>query len=237
MAKFLSQVYTSIRGRVGGIVYTKNQFAGLIARAFTAPTNPGTDLQELIRSCMSEASQKWTDLLQSERDLWNAYAATLVYEGPHGEYKLPGRQVFISNLSLAFYLDTLGGSSIAVDVDPPLLAGFENIGTVESAVYDTVSSEGVAISVGNPNAYDLVVLLQRSIGFNQTKNVYNGPWLPGSTMADDLTASASTKFQFETGTGTAGQVFFLRVRAITATHPHRITNDFTVRCIAVANGP
>lgn len=237
MAKFLSQVYTSIRGKVGGIVYTKNAFAGLVARAFTAPKNPQTDGQTLIRTAFSEASAYWEALTQAERDDWDSYAATLDYQGPHGTYKLPGRQVFISNVGLAYFIDNIGGSSISVDDGPPLIAGFENIGAVQSAVYAPVSSTGVAVSIGNPNAYDLTALVQRSIAWELTKNTFDGPYPFEYNQCEDITASSSVIVPIETGAGTDGKVIFVRVRCITENGPHRITSDFVVRCIAATNGP
>jgi hypothetical protein len=237
MAKFLSQVYTSIRGKVGGIVYTKNQFAGLVARAFTSPTNPKTGGQELIRTSFAEASGAWEGATQAKRDAWDTYAATLDYQGPHGSYKLPGRQVYMSNLSLAKFLDNVGGSSISVDDSAPLIAGFENVGAVIAATYSTVSSTGVAVSITNPNAYGLVARVQRSIAYNPTKNTFDGPFPFEYTQAEDVAASSSTIIQIETGIGTVDQAIFLNVRLITEAGPHRITNDYQVRCIAVTNGP
>jgi len=237
MAKFLSQVYTSIRGKVGGIVYTKNSFAGLVARAFTSPTNPKTEGQELIRTSFAEASATWEALSQADRDLWEAYAATLDYQGPHGSYKLPGRQVFMGTYSLAKFIDNVGGSSISVGDDPPVIAGFENIGAVIPGTYTTVSSTGVAVDIGNPNAYDLVAIVQRSVAFNPTKNSYDGPYVFEYTECHDITASSTTTVLIETDVGTAGQAIFLKVRLITEAAPHRITNDFNIRTIAVTNGP
>jgi hypothetical protein len=237
MAKFLSQVYTSIRGKVGGIVYTKNQFAGLVARAFTSPTNPGSDGQSLIRSCFAEASGKWEGLSQADRDSWDSYAATLDYQGPHGSYKLPGRQVFMGTQALGKFIEEIGGSSIALDDDPPVIAGFENIGSVVAATYTPVSSTGVSVSIGNPNAYDCCVLIQRSVAYNKTKNSFDGPWPFEYTTADDLPASATTVFDIDTGVGTVDKAIFLKVRVITENAPHRITQDYIVRCIAVTNGP
>lgn len=237
MAKFLSQVYTSIRGKVGGLVYTKNQFAGLIVRAFTAPTNPQTDMQTLIRSAFADASAGWEGMSQADRDAWDDYAATLEYSGPHGTYKLPGRQVFISNFGLARFIDEIGGATMSVGDSPPLVAGFENIGPVQPALYTPVSSTGVSVSVGNPNAYALAALVQRSIAYNLTKNTFDGPWLSDDNKGEDIALSATTTIDLDTSLGTAGQVIFVRVRCVTADEPHRITSEYIVRCIAVTNGP
>lgn len=237
MAKFLSQVYTSIRGKVGGIVYTKNQFAGLVARAFTAPTNPSSEFQEMIRSSFSEASIKWEAIGVDDRELWEAYAATLVYTGPHGEFKLPGRQVFISNLSFAQYLDAIGGSAIVVGEDAPSTAGFENVGVVQPAVYTPASSTGVSVSIGNPNLYDLAALVQRSVAWELTKKSFHGPWAPGASVGVDIPGDTTTLIDIETPTATAGKAIFVKVRCITAESPHRITNDYILRLIPVTNGP
>lgn len=235
MAKFLSQVYTSIRGSVGGIVYTKNQFAGLIARAFSAPTNPMTNGQEVIRTAFSRASEEFQGLPVADRAAWDEYAATLVYQGPHGPYKLPGRQVFISNFGLALFLDSIGGSAISVAPAPPAIAGFENIGTVQTATYTPAGSTGISISIGNPNDYALVALVQRSIAWELTKNRYYGPWPFEADQAVDIAPSTSTIIDIPVPAQQSGKVIFTRVRCITASGPHRITSDFILRHIAETN--
>jgi len=235
MAKFLSQVYTSIRGKVGGIVYTKNAFAGLVARAFTAPTNPGTEGQALIRTCFSEASNVWKQgLSDAQRDAWNNYSATLEYEGPHGTYKLPGRQVMISNFGLALYLEQIGGSSISVDETAPVTAGFEGVGAIASATFTTASATGIAFSVGNPNAYDLSLLVQRSVAYTDSKNTFRGPWVWSYNLGETATASSTSTIEIETG-GTAGDIWFVRVRPITENGPHKIAMPVILRLVSVTN--
>lgn len=235
MAKFLSLVYSSIRGKVGGLVYTKNQFAGLVVRAFTAPTNPGTEPQSLIRSSFDEASIVWQELTQVQRDSWNAYAATLVYEGPHGTYKLPGRQVFMSNYTLASYMEANGYGSAATNVDPPLIAGFLNIGPVNVVDFVTASETGVAFSVGNPGVDPCTVLAQISIGYNQTKNVHRGPWITAQNQGLDIAAASSATGTF------AGLVvdkaYFMRIIAVSESAPLRVSAPYFLRSVAVTNGP
>lgn len=235
MAKFLSQVYTSIRGKVGGIVYTKNQFAGLVARAFTAPTNPRTVGQTAIRSAFDVASIQWQLLTQADRDLWSDYAATLTYEGPHGTYKLPGRQVFISNITLAKFMADQSYGSVVAGVAPPTVAGFLNIGPVLPAPFTPPTSTGVSVSIGNPENVDIVALVQRSFSFNQTKNVHNGPWPFAGNKGLDI-PSLTTGIA-DVIVADPDKAIFLRVIAVTEVAPHRISAPFIVRAVSVTNGP
>lgn len=234
MAKFLSQVYTSIRGKVGGIVYTKNQFAGLVARSFTSPTNPGTDGQSVIRSSFDDANARWVGLSQGDRDLWESYAATLSYQGPHGSYKLPGRQVFMSNLSLAIFGEHGAYGSLVAGDDPPLTAGFLSVGPIASALFVTASETGIAFSIGNNSGEDCVAIVQRSIAFEKTRRVYRGPWLFDENQGVDCPNLQSTLGTF-TGL-VADKRYFMRIRCISEVAPHRISSEYYLSSLAVTNG-
>lgn len=234
MAKFLSQVYTSIRGKVGGIVYTKNQYAGLVARSFTAPTNPGTEGQAHIRSCFDESSAIYQLLTPAERTGWDDYAKTCLYPGPHGPYSISGRAMFMACYALAKFIETFpgSGSTIVADKAPPTVAGFVNIGPVQNAAFTPPGDTGISISVGNPNAFIVPYIWQRSIGWNQTKNIFRGPYNYGDNIMGDLALSATSVI--DQGGLTADVVYFTRFHGVTAA-PHRLTAPYTVRHIAATN--
>lgn len=235
MAKFLSIVYSTISGKVGGLIYTKNQFAGLIVRAFVPPTNPGTTDQTIIRSAFDRASVEWQNLSQASRDAWSDYAATLTYEGPQGSYRLPGRQVFMSNISLAIYCEDQGYGSVVAGFTAPTIAGFLNIGTVKPVVFTGISDTGIAVSVENGTAEDVTCLVQRSFGFNPTRNVWRGPWVTSANVGLDVT-TLTAAFQ-EFGGLNAASVYFTRVIAVSEQAPHRISAPFFLRHIPDTNGP
>jgi len=235
--KFLSQVYTAARGKVGGIVYTKNQFAGLVARAFNAPTNPKTDKQVLIRSSFADSSARWQNATPADREAWEDYAATLVYPGPLGEFKLPGRQVFLSNLALALYCEQIGGSSIAPGDDPPIIAGFLNPGPIAPGTFVTASETGIAIDIGNNTGEDAVALVNMSVVFELTRQVYYGPWASSRTFCVDIADGATTVIPITLNAAAEGKRVFTRVRLISEAAPHRISPFYISSHVPVTNGP
>ena len=237
MAKVQSHMHSSIRGRVGGVVYTKNQYAAIVMRAFVAPTNPGTTGQELARTAFAEASGQWEILTQAQRDGWDDYAKTAKYPDPHGNYYVGGRQQFCSNYGLALFIEDIGGSSIAKSVAPPTTAGFENIGVIQPATYTPASKTGISVSIGNPNAYDLVALVHHSLAYEPSKNTFYGPYPHSNAEAIDLTASSSTTHDIELDSATAGKHVFVRVRILTENGPHRTCAPAQVLCVPVTNGP
>src|SRR3989304_3521663 len=120
MARMLSQVATIMRGSVGGLTYSANQFHQITIRARTAPVQPGTNRQQEIRNSLSAASLRWKDVLDaSERAKWDNYAPTCVYSGPMGTYVVPGRSLYIAGRGLMENIFTnYGGIGALSDAEP-----------------------------------------------------------------------------------------------------------------------
>lgn len=77
MAKFLSSaVGGDIRGKIGSSVFSRNK-GGAYIRTKVTPVNPKTPAQQLVRQNFGQNSKKWSGTLtQSQRDAWNAFAAS-----------------------------------------------------------------------------------------------------------------------------------------------------------------
>ncbi len=230
MAKFLSQIYTVIRGSVGGITYTANQFAGLIARAKTAPVNPNTSKQTAIRSAFANASTLWVQLSQIERDLWNDYADTLVYQGPLGSYSVPGRLVFIGNLATAQFLNDEIGQPAVVLTTPPPTGGFLNVGGVLPEDYSGVAATGIQLRYQNDEAVGIVGYVERSFAFNGARNRFKGPFLSDTLVGETIIAGAAGSISF-IGLVEAA-IYFTRPRFISAAAPFKMSAPSFLRHIA-----
>jgi hypothetical protein len=95
MAKFVSQVYSEIRGSVNGVTYARNRF-GLYARAKASPVQPRTPAQAERRAQLTVLSQRWRTLEESLRSEWRALADELTRSDALGlTYRLTGLQAYL----------------------------------------------------------------------------------------------------------------------------------------------
>jgi hypothetical protein len=95
MAKFVSQVYSEIRGSVNGVTYARNRF-GLYARSKASPVQPRTPAQSERRAQLTVLSQRWRTLDESLRAEWRALADELTRSDALGlTYRLTGLQAYL----------------------------------------------------------------------------------------------------------------------------------------------
>jgi hypothetical protein len=95
MAKFVSQVYSEIRGSVNGVTYARNRF-GAYARAKASPVQPRTAAQSERRAQLTVLSQRWRTLDESLRAEWRALADELTRSDTLGlTYRLTGLQAYL----------------------------------------------------------------------------------------------------------------------------------------------
>jgi hypothetical protein len=95
MAKFVSQVYSEIRGSVNGVTYARNRF-GQYARAKASPVQPRTPAQTQRRAQLTVLSQRWRNLPESNRAEWRAFADELIRSDTLGQtYRLTGLQAYL----------------------------------------------------------------------------------------------------------------------------------------------
>jgi hypothetical protein len=229
MARFLSQVYTLIRGSVGGVTYTANQFQSLIAKARVSPVNPATVNQGIIRSALAQASGAWKQLTQSGRDAWDAYADTCEFTGPMGTYKIPGRQMFVAVISLAQYINARELYSLTVTPTAPAIPGFFSPGPF-SIVPPSSIGTGIGLSISNTTGTDGIVLIERSIAFNATRERYKGPFLSDTAQVVAIPSGASTTVEFLDLA--EDYVYFTRCRLLTDEAPFRMSASYIFRHIA-----
>jgi len=239
--RFLSQVYTIARGSVGGITYTANQWHQLIARARTAPIQPGTPYQAGIRSAFSAADAMWLALDPGDRELWEDYADTVIYQGPMGPYTIPGRQLFVGTLALALYADGIFPDTFVVHDAPPDVAGRFNPGPIEAGVYSGLT-QGIAINITNPSSELAIVVTDVSIAFDVTRNRYKGPWISSAKHLETVPLGPHS-FNIDRPLGTLDRAVFSRTRCFTASPdgtpgiPHRLSAEFFLRHIVATPPP
>lgn len=229
MARILSHIDAIRRGSVAGTTYFANQYHQILARARTAPVQPNTVFQQGIRDAMVWASVQWRFLTPEHRQDWDDYAQTLTYDGPLGPYQVPGRLVFISNLSLAVY--GLGREALPPPTvgQAPTIAGFLNSGPYSTG---PLLSPGIGFTVNITGApdQDIFAYVQHSIGFNQTRNRFKGPWLSGSWTQLEVLAGTTTSDPFINLTDEAA--YFVRIRCVSQEAPFKVSTPAILRVVA-----
>lgn len=229
--RFLSHSWSIARGSVGGITYSSNQFHQLIARARTSPVNPKTTYQTQILSAFCGAVELWKQATETVRQGWRDYASTLVFEGPLGQYSVPGRQVFIGNISTAIYLKSRTGlPPLFLDI-APIIPGFLDISSVRTSDPIGPAVTGVSFVFTNDSPRDVITFGKRSVGWNQTRNHFNGPFLSSTLDSVYVAVPQTGRIDF-IGLKT-GLVYFMNPRIITAYPPFRLSALFNLRMIAV----
>lgn len=223
MARVLSQVATLIRGSVGGITYFANQYHPILMRARVAPVQPDTQNQTRIRSAMTYASQQWLYLTPPDRQAWDDYAATLVYQGPAGSYTITGRQCFVGNIGWMRYLLSRGLAFSSSQMNAPTVPGFLGVSSCESSA-PTAPEVGVNWTIRSDNIEDCIAVMERSIPFNLTRNNYKGPYESTSLKSVLLTIGVPNTLEF-TGL-VAGMRYFFTLRLIVDDAEKRISSLF-----------
>lgn len=72
-------------GSIAGNTFARNRFGNYI-RARTKPVNPKSDRQNVIRTIISYLTEYWhQDLDDTQRNLWNVYAAAVAMKNKLGE--------------------------------------------------------------------------------------------------------------------------------------------------------
>ena len=236
MAKATSHLMSVIRGSVGGLNYTANQFASIVMRAKSNPTNPNTGYQGYIKNGFGYASSLWKETLSdAQRTAWNAYAQTVAYEGPNGTYYLPGRQLFIAIHSLMKYLTLHGEVFTFSNWDAPVITGNAEIIVGSPATPAIPSTCGFDINVENPGSEDIKVYAELSVPYTAQRRRFQGPFQPDTIQVIDVTAGSDDDFVFD-GLN-EDSVYFCRIRGILEGTPHRITPITIKRGVAIDTTP
>jgi hypothetical protein len=232
--KMLSPIASIARGSVGGITFTANQFAQIVCRARTAPVQPGTVPQTKIKSAFTAAQVAWRNLAAAKREGWEDYSDTLSFSGPLGTYKVPGRQVFISNYSLALYAYDRGILDTAPVDTPPTDPGFLSIDNLN---IDAPAGSGTGYQVvgNNNNAEDIGIVILNSIPFDDSRLRFKGPF-KSDTLFGGITAAAAPVSEDVLGL-VADKVYFCSVRAVSNDAPVRISPMYFLRKVAETTSP
>lgn len=163
-------------GSIAGNVHARNRF-GNYTRPRTKPVNPRSVRQEAIRAILSYLAEYWhTDLDNTERGLWNTYAAAINWLNRLGEtVKLTGFNHFIRTNAAQL---TMGETVLAAaptilslpEKDTDLIVSAEDIAAQTFTL--TCSTDGWAAN-GDPK---FGILLYQGKPQLASRDFFNGPW-------------------------------------------------------------
>lgn len=121
----ISPIHGSMRGRIGGNVYSHNK-GGDYVRLGTTPTNPQTSRQQTTRTLLGNHAGRWTSVLtQAQRDAWDVYAAANPVKNSLGE------DILISGLAWFVKCNTVLSDAGATTInEPPISAAPTGLLTV-----------------------------------------------------------------------------------------------------------
>lgn len=234
MAKILSHVWSSASGSVGGITYLNGPHAAIIARARVNPVQPGSLFQSQAKSSWNGAQSAWEALAQSEQDLWDAYALTVIHQGKQGNYTVTGRSMFMAGRALQLYVLVRGLIVPVIVNTAPVLTGFL-LPSGFKLVPPLAIGTGIGIEFNADLNDDTIFFTQISGGFGKERNFWKGPW---QTRDDDATLVAGGASGQKDYIGLiAGQRYFVRVKAVADDAPQRVSQQWFGSYEAVVTGP
>jgi len=207
MAKFLSQIYTSISGSVGGITYLTMPGGPMLARARVAPVHAPTPFRTFAKDALIEAVSDWDSLSVAQKAAWNVWAAA--------NGLLKGRQEFMAVQSLrnfVFNSGIAGATPILQNFTVPDFTGHPSV-THQATTFVTPLSIGVAFKNRVTSPQKCIVMLELSPGLSNGRYYWKGPWDTSKSIAFDLAAGATVTTTFPGLT--TGLRYYCRMRAYT----------------------
>lgn len=234
MARVLSHLHSIMRGSIAGVTYFANQYHQILIRARTAPVQPNTPQQTLIRSAMTGANDGWIQLTTGEHTAWANYAMLTQWPGPLGPYTITGRLCYIAMKALRLFITTAGYAiPSGPDTAPAPLTGFYNLKNVSCAAFVVPGQTGIAVSLATEVAQDACVLYELSPPMPPTRFRFKGPWDTSLNQAHIHVKNTVPIINFVNLA--PDSAYFVRVKAVADDAPGRVSPEFIIRCLSVTN--
>jgi len=204
MAKIqFGAVATDARGKIAGIVYSKNRAGGFV-RQKVSPTQTETQRRGLVRQIFAANAQTWSlGLTAAQVAAWNAFASShLVTDVFGASHALSGIQVFQKLNSI---IQIAGGAAIT---SPPTSLAIVSLLT--AVVTMTAGAPDVMSVAYTPTPTEANVVLQvfatRPLPVGRTFTKADKRWLGVSTAAAASPYNAAAAYLAKFGAMTAGRV-------------------------------
>lgn len=199
ISKFGS-LLTDLRNSIGSDTYSRNK-GGAYVRTRSTPANPQTTRQQEVRAKMTNISQAWASLSDSERQQWIEAAANFPYRNQFGD------TYFLSGIALHNALNlSLANISKPYIASPPAAESLPGLSSLSVTARVTTNRVRIAFSPSPiPAGYAMNVYATDSIspGINYVKNRLR--WIyyldPGDSSPFTLSGQWNLKFGPVTGVG------------------------------------
>lgn len=208
MKVLLGSIAAAASGQIGGLVASRNRY-GPYFRNNSSPVNPNTAAQQLVRSAMTQATQRWRDVVTAaQREGWQEYANGTPLRDVFGLTQvMSGNVMYVRvNAILIRYGET------PID-DAPVTPG--QGGQMVPTITGDVAT-GINLTAFTPSlvAGDFIQISESDGAVSQARNFFNGPFAAfGALSAGDVVLP----FVMRVGAAVAiGQRWFYRFRIILA---------------------
>lgn len=200
---------TDGRGKIGGHVASKNR-GGAYLRTKVTPVNPQTSYQNVARARITDNSQDWRGLTQTQRNAWNAAVSNWQKTDIFGDLKTPsGLNLFVrlnSNITEA------NGTALTEPPLPGAVVGPLTVTLTSAAGTPSFSVAWTGGAIPADTAWIVRATPQVSPGKSFVKSLYRN--LAVLPAADTTPTSLLTEYNARFGTLVAGQKIFIEVIAV-----------------------
>jgi hypothetical protein len=217
------------RGSIAGLNFTGNHFHRLILRRKPVGTQPHSTNQSLLRSCFAFSSTQWRSRSASVKQAWQDYADTLTFQSPVSKYRLPGRTVFISNMTLAKYYYIRGALNNNPLAAAPTFPGFITINLLRISTPPT-AGVGFKVQGSNFNGQNIVVVVQISPPQDPSRNTYSGQYKSDVLYSTEV--ANGNQFSIDVTGLTAGRKYFARIKSCATVDQIRISGNYFMAIVA-----
>lgn len=208
--KATSHIFSTMRGKVGGIVYTTTPDAQITARAYAVPVNPNTNGQGKVRGCLAAAVALWAGLGDETRLSWQLYAQANQGVSSNGRKLFIATQVAINQALNSW---TQGNELTDPLSTPPNVTGTAYVTYEVIPFTGAVNHTGVSVKFTNSLPFIQYVLLQISGLYSPARGRFGGPWDTSLNEVVKVDANDAATFTLQTDAQT-DTTMFVRFRPV-----------------------
>lgn len=213
MAKILTTaIVADIRNKLNGSVFSKNRY-GAYVRTKVTPVNPQSTSQMLARNKLTNWSQNWRALNESQRQGWIAAAPNFPTTDIYGNIKiLSGQALYVKlNINLA----NVGASDISDAPSPIGLPTFDSLSLSAAETGPTLSMTFAPTPVAADFAISVFATPNVPPGRSFVKNLYR--FIQIVDAAATSPANLLTAYQAVHGNPVADQKIFVKAFFVSKT--------------------